>query len=360
MQNPTEQAEDEGSIPTDETVRDGPNMNRTFTVRRKAAKRSERWYQNLSAPLSIPARKKPRVEEPLPTTTTDEAARKTISPDIPVGLPPPVADNDDANAEPVTDTQPNAGATRATALWTPEEVATLTSAVRVTCKKKYGKEYRIDWVAVAALVPGRTRDQCYKRWYNSSLDASIALTAGRTGKWTEDEDLKLKNSVQTHGGTNWAAIAALVPGRTKSQCHGRWHDVLGPSINRAKERTRTWTADEDIKLKISVQMHGGKNWAAIAVRVPGRTKKQCHDRWHMSLSHSIDRATARMGKWTGDEGIQLKNSECTVARIWPQLPHWFRVEQKICVMTDGGMSWFPTSTGRRDARVAGQQTKTSS
>jgi hypothetical protein len=37
----------------------------------------------------------------------------------------------------------------------------------------------------------------------------------RTGKWAEDEDIKLKDAVETHGGNNWGAIAALVPGRTK-------------------------------------------------------------------------------------------------------------------------------------------------
>jgi hypothetical protein len=236
MQNPTEQAE--ASIPTDGTVRDGPNMNRTFTVRRKAAKRSEPWYpQNHAAPLSIPARKKPRVEEPLPTTTTttDEAARKTVSPDIPVGLPPAAADNDDAKAEPVTDTQPNAGATQATARWTSEEVAKLSSAATDTCEKKYGKEYRIDWAVVAALVPGRTRDQCFKRWYNASLDPSIALTAGSMGTWTADEDIKLKNSVQMHGGKDWATIAALVPGRTKNS-------VVGDGTFARVDRAPSWVA----------------------------------------------------------------------------------------------------------------------
>jgi hypothetical protein len=59
--------------------------------------------QNIVAPLSIPARKKPRLEE-TPPATTDEAAKKTASPEISVGLPPPTADNDDANADPVTDT----------------------------------------------------------------------------------------------------------------------------------------------------------------------------------------------------------------------------------------------------------------
>jgi hypothetical protein len=51
------------------------------------------------------------------------------------------------------------------------------------------------------------------------LDPSIALMASCAGKWTEDEDLKLKHSVQTHGGKNWVAIAALVPGRKQKQCH---------------------------------------------------------------------------------------------------------------------------------------------
>jgi hypothetical protein len=50
-----------------------------------------------------------------------------------------------------------------------------------------------------------------------------------TWTWTEDEDSKLKIAVQTHGGKDWAAIAALVPSRTKIQCHDRWHNALDPS-----------------------------------------------------------------------------------------------------------------------------------
>jgi hypothetical protein len=87
----------ETSIPT-EPVINGSNLNRTVTVRRKAAKRTDPLYlvpppPNIAAPLppspqaeEIPARKKPRVEEPLPTAT-DEAARKTASPDISEILP---------------------------------------------------------------------------------------------------------------------------------------------------------------------------------------------------------------------------------------------------------------------------------
>jgi hypothetical protein len=43
---------------------------------------------------------------------------------------------------------------------------------------------------------------CNKKWYNA-LDPRIALTAGSMGIWTEDEDLKLKAALQTHGSKNW-------------------------------------------------------------------------------------------------------------------------------------------------------------
>jgi hypothetical protein len=129
------------------------------------------------------ARKKPRLEEPL-SIPADEAASKTASPDISVDLPPPAADDDDVNADTVMDTQPNAGAT---GRWTLEENAKLTRAVANTSKKKHGKEYRTDWVTIAALFPGRTKIHCYNRWHNC-LDPNIDRATGRQGKWTADEE----------------------------------------------------------------------------------------------------------------------------------------------------------------------------
>jgi hypothetical protein len=285
MQNPTDPAE--ASIPT-ETARESPNLNRTFTVRRKAAKRSERWYQITATPLppspqggDIPARKKPRLDEPIPTAT-DEVAKKTASPESSVGLLPPTTDTDDANADHVTDTQLNAGATGATGRWTTGEDVKLISAVANTRKKKSAKGYLRDWVAIAALIPGRTNLQCCDRW-NRALDPRIALTAGSTGRWGEDEDIKLKAAVQRHGGKGWAAVAVMVPGRTKMQCRNRWDCVLNPSIALTAGRMGIWTADEDLRLKNSVQGHGGRNWVLIATLVPGRTKVQCYNRWRNVL-----------------------------------------------------------------------------
>jgi hypothetical protein len=230
--------------------------------------------------------KKPRLQEPL-SASPDEAATKIVSHDTVLALPP--ADVD-ADLNPVTHTQPNAGATRATARWTPEEDAKLTDAVTNTCKKKWGKEYKIDWAAVAALVPGRAGKHCRSRWHDV-LDPNIDRANGRTGTWTEDEDNKLKGAVQTHGGKNWNKIAAFVPRRTRAQCNARWHNALDPNIDLANRRTGKWTDEEDTKLKDALQAHGSKDWVAIAALVPGRTKNQCYDRWKKYIDPS--RSTVR-------------------------------------------------------------------
>jgi hypothetical protein len=281
MQGPPTPTEgDKAPFPM-ETVSNGSQLSDgTVALRRKAAKRTLPWDLKagellVSQDEDVPAKKKPRLVEPLPTTTY-EAGRKTPSPSS--GLPSPAADNDDTNADPVTDTQPNAGATRATGSWTLEEDAKLTSAVTNTGKKRWGKEYKTNWDAVAALVPGRAQIQCRRRWHDV-LDPNIVRETGSKIKWTADENSILKDAVQMHGGKDWAAISELVPGRTRSQCWSRWHNSLDPSMGRASGRKVRWTSEEDDTMKAAVQSHGGKNWAAIAALVPGRTHKQCCNRW---------------------------------------------------------------------------------
>jgi hypothetical protein len=183
--------------------------------------------------------------------------------------------------------------------WSTVEDSKLKYAVQVHSGK--------NWDAIAALVPDRTRNQCHKRWRNA-LDPRIDRTNGRTGKWAEDEDIKLKDAVQMHNGKNWDAIAALVPGRTMTQCRSRWHHTKNPRIDRTNGRTGKWAEDEDIKLKDAVQTHGDKDWNAIAALIPGRTKQQCHNRWQDALDPSIDWENGRTGTWTEDEDSKLKHA----------------------------------------------------
>jgi hypothetical protein len=257
----------EASIPTEDVSDDEPYWKRIVKVRRKAAKRSfpfelteeELDLVSQEEDEDIPARKKPRLEEPPPRR------------------------------------------------WTLEEDAKLTRAVAHTSKRKRGKEYKTNWTAISELFPGRTRIQCWNRW-NDVLDPTIGQTSGRKGsRWTAVQDSKLKDAVQTHGDMDWVAISLLVPGRTRKQCKERWHSTLNPSIAlMAGRKGIKWTAVEDSKLKVAVQRHGDKDWVAISLLVPGRTKKQCSYRWHDTLNPSIALMAGRTGKWTAVEDSKLK------------------------------------------------------
>jgi hypothetical protein len=176
--------------------------------------------------------------------------------------------------------------------WSAVEDSKLKDAVQANGDK--------DWSALSLHIPGRSKIQCRDRWHNG-LNPSIALMAGRKGKWEQDEDNKLKDAVKTHGDKGWAEIAALLPGRTKHQCNQRWRKSFNPSIGRASGRKGKWTAAEDSQLKHAVQTQGDKDWAAISALVPGRTKGQCCNRWHNGLDPIIGRASARKGRWTGAE-----------------------------------------------------------
>jgi hypothetical protein len=151
--------------------------------------------------------------------------------------------------------------------WTPKEDEKLVEAV-----KKHGN----DWVAVAAMVPSRTSSQCYNRWTH-------ALHPSNNGKkplkWEPEEDVKLTQSVKMHG-NDWVAVAQMVPGRARHQCYKRWTDALNPSNNGKK--AGTWNPEEDRKLAKAVKIHGN-DWVAVATLVPGRTNNQCHIRWTRSL-----------------------------------------------------------------------------
>jgi uncharacterized protein (DUF2237 family) len=129
-------------------------------------------------------------------------------------------------------------------------------------------------------------------WILVSTDRATA----RAGKWAANEDNQLKGAVPAQGFKDWETIASLVPGRTHKQCHNRWRDTLDPSIDPTTARMGQWTADENKKLRDAVPTHGAKNWERIAALVPGRTHKQCRNRWRDASVCSINPATARAGK----------------------------------------------------------------
>lgn len=127
-------------------------------------------------------------------------------------------------------------------------------------------------------------------------------------RWTSAEDSALKSAVARHGEKNWKAIAEHVPGRNHVQCLQRWKKVLRPGLVKGH-----WTGDEDSLLRVLVA-RGPKNWGEVAVQIPGRTAKQCRERWCNHLDPRI-----KKGGWTPLEDEALVEAQAYLGKKWAQI-----------------------------------------
>ncbi|KAI3443304.1 uncharacterized protein J3R85_000235 [Psidium guajava] len=162
-----------------------------------------------------------------------------------------------------------------------------------------------NWFEVAAsLGTKRTPFQCLAR-YQRSLNPCILKS-----EWTPDEDAQLRAIVETFGESDWQAVASALEGRTGTQCSNRWKKTLHP----ARRRVGRWTDDEDKRLRVAVKLFGAKNWMKIADFVPGRTQVQCRERWVNCLDPSLN-----WNRWTPEEDAMLEAAIAEHGYCWSKI-----------------------------------------
>lgn len=128
-----------------------------------------------------------------------------------------------------------------------------------------------NWEIISKEMGNKSGIQCLQRW-NAIMKPNVIK-----GPWNVDEDKKLIDWIKTNGATNWSACAEFIPGRTGKQCRERWMNALNPLLKKG-----SWEPEEDyIIFKLFKKL--GSKWSTISNYIAGRTENSIKNRFYSTL-----------------------------------------------------------------------------
>lgn len=148
----------------------------------------------------------------------------------------------------------------------------------------------------------------------------------RKGAWLLEEDELLRKVLEELGGASaevhskWSTVASRIPGRSAKQCRERWCYNLDPSICKGP-----WTGAED-EILISSHATLGNRWAHIASKLPGRTENSVKSRFK-SLARAQKRA------WSPEEDAAILRMHHKVGCKWAVIAELLSNRTKNAVKT---------------------------
>lgn len=108
------------------------------------------------------------------------------------------------------------------------------------------------------------------------------MSAGtKKNKWSSEEDFYLRQAILKFGVDNWKSVSLVVPGRTGKQCRERWLSHMCPTLVHSE-----WSLEEDLILMQKQKVIGNK-WSFIANFLPGRSSTSVKNRWNYLIRRDI-------------------------------------------------------------------------
>lgn len=96
-------------------------------------------------------------------------------------------------------------------------------------------------------------------------------------KFSDEEDILLKNIVGIFGPKNWRLIASMMPNKTSRQCRDRYMNYLAPGFVHSE-----WSDEEDMLLA-EKYLEFGPQWAKIQRFFPSRTANSIKNRYNYTV-----------------------------------------------------------------------------
>lgn len=93
-------------------------------------------------------------------------------------------------------------------------------------------------------------------------------------RFSQQEDVALKNAVMLYGSDDWNLIASCIPGLTPRQCKDRWTNYVNPDIV-----DKPWSNEEDELLLERYKVFGSK-WRLIVQAFPSRSINNIRNRFN--------------------------------------------------------------------------------